>query len=259
MSVDLLTQPAFHQHAVEAMILLAVVTALALTFLSAPYGRHGRAGWGPTFSPRVGWMLMESPSVILWGVLFAWTQPAPTATAWVFLAMWMFHYVYRAFIYPFQMRIRPGDRMPVVVSLLAVGFNTLNAVVNAPMASGGVHPWSTDWLLDPRFGIGLTLFVTGTAINRWADARLRALRKPGQTGYQIPRGGLYEVITCPNYFGECLLWTGWAIATWSTAGLAFAVYTAANLVPRALQNHTWYQNQFPEYPTRRRAILPWIL
>lgn len=259
MTLSLLTDADFHRHAVQAMYALAAVTVLFVMVLSAPYGRHARAGWGPTFDPRIGWVVMESPSVLLWGAFFLGTLRDVTVPSMVFAAMWMFHYVYRAFVYPFRMRVRPGDRMPILVAALAVGFNTLNAVVNAPMASGGVQPWADAWVRDPRFVLGVLLFVVGTAINRWADAHLRALRKPGETGYKIPRGGLYEVITCPNYFGECLAWTGWAVATWSFAGLGFAVYTAANLVPRALQNHQWYREQFPDYPIERRAILPWIL
>ncbi len=57
---------------------------------------------------------------------------------------------------------------------------------------------------------------------------LAALRKPDETGYKIPRGWLYEKISCPNYFGEFLIRTGWAIATWSLAGLVFLLWTLAN-------------------------------
>ena len=85
------------------------------------------------------------------------------------------------------------------------------------------------------------------------------LRAPGESGYKIPRGGLYRWVSCPNYFGELLEWLGWALATWSTAGLAFAVYTAANLVPRALAHHRWYQERFDDYPAERKAVVPLVL
>jgi len=81
-------------------------------------------------------------------------------------------------------------------------------------------------------------------------------RKPGE--YGIPRGGVFEFVSCPNYLGEILEWTGWAIATWSLPGLAFALWTAANLIPRAYANHAWYRKTFPDYPGKRKALIPFV-
>ena len=81
---------------------------------------------------------------------------------------------------------------------------------------------------------------------------------PCASGYGIPRGGLFEYVSGANYFGEILEWTGWAVATWSPAGLAFAVFTVANLAPRARTHHAWYRKQFPDYPRKRKAIIPFI-
>ena len=50
-----------------------------------------------------------------------------------------------------------------------------------------------------------------------------------------------------------------AIATWSLAPVAFAIWTTANLAPRALSNHRWYRQQFPDYPSERRALVPYVL
>jgi hypothetical protein len=43
------------------------------------------------------------------------------------------------------------------------------------------------------------------------------------------------------------------------AGLAFALYTAANLVPRALRHHAWYRERFVDYPSERKALIPYLL
>ena len=77
-------------------------------------------------------------------------------------------------------------------------------------------------------------------------------------GYQIPFGGMYELISCPNYLGETIEWIGYAITTGSMAGKAFAFYTFANLAPRAQQHHQWYQQKFPDYPVNRKAYIPYI-
>ena len=65
--------------------------------------------------------------------------------------------------------------------------------------------------------MGVLIFALGFWVNRRADAMLAALRKPGESGYKIPRGWLYNYISCPNYFGEILIWTGWAIASWASS------------------------------------------
>ena len=72
-------------------------------------------------------------------------------------------------------------------------------------------------------------------------------------------GGLYKYISCPNYFGEILEWIGFAIISWSFPGLLFAIWTMANLIPRAKSNHNWYKEKFKnKYPENKKAIFPFI-
>ena len=106
--------------------------------------------------------------------------------------------------------------------------------------------------------IGLILFLAGYGVNRWADLTLRGLRRPGETGYKIPYGGLFRWVSCPNYLGEIVEWFGWALTTWSLPGLAFALWTVANLAPRARAHHAWYHDHFPDYPPERKALIPGI-
>jgi 3-oxo-5-alpha-steroid 4-dehydrogenase 1 len=237
-------------------IALAVATALGLRFLTAPYGRHGRPGWGPTVPARVGWLVMESPAVLWFLAVYLTGAHRADTVPLVLLALWQLHYVQRAFVYPFLMRA--GARMPLSIMAMAIAFNLLNGYVNARWV-GDLGDWSTSWLADPRFLAGTALFLGGLAVNLDSDRRLRALRAPGETGYRVPYGGGYRWVSAPNYLGEIVEWFGWALATWSLAGLAFALYTTANLAPRALANHRWYREQFPEYPAERRALVPHVL
>jgi 3-oxo-5-alpha-steroid 4-dehydrogenase 1 len=103
------------------------------------------------------------------------------------------------------------------------------------------------------------VFVLGVAINLWADNRLIGLRAPGKPDYTIPRGGLFEWVSCPNHLGEIIQWTGFAIMCWNLPALSFAIWTFANLVPRAVSHHKWYRKTFPEYPKDRRAVIPALL
>lgn len=52
-------------------------------------------------------------------------------------------------------------------------------------------------------------------INIYYDGVLIALRKTskGKGGYKIPRGGLFELISGANYFGEIVEWWGLFVVT----------------------------------------------
>lgn len=247
-----------YSQALLAYVGLTVVTVIAVTRRTAPYGRHLQepARWGPTVSSRLGWVLMESPSSITFVAVFSFGTHAGELVPRILCGLWLLHYLPRAFLYPALMRT-PQAPMPLMVAALGACFNLFNASLNA-WAVSDVLDFPAAWLADPRFLGGVLVFVAGFVINQHADAVLRALRKPGETGYKIPYGGLYEYVTCPNYLGEALTWLGFAIATWSPAGLLFFAYTLANLGPRAAANHRWYLERFPDYPRRRRALIPGI-
>lgn len=245
-----------HGWLVATVFLLAPIAVSLLVFISAPYGRHVRDGWGPQVPGRLGWIVMESPAVLLFAAVFFSGVHSWGIAPLALLSLWMLHYIHRTFIFPF--RLRSTKPMPVLVAGLAFGYQSLNAVVNAAWI-GELGSYPEGWLWDPRFVLGTALFLLGTAINHHADWVLLNLRKPGETGYKIPHGGMYRWVTAANYSGEIVIWVGWAVATWSLAGLSFAVFTAANLAPRAAQNHIWYLEKFgPAYPPERRRLVPFL-
>ncbi len=238
---------------------LAPLTCAMLIFISAPYGRHYRPGWGPTLNSRVGWVLMESPALLFFVPIFFAGVHSSDAAPLVFLAYWLWHYLYRALVFPFRIRMNEHRIAGLVVCLGAM-FNTLNAYIIARQLSQfGDYPVS--WLTSPQFAIGSVMFAVGFVINRRADRTLLGLRSGAADAgaYKIPYGGLYRYVSCPNYLGEIIQWIGFAVLTWSLPALAFALYTVANLGPRALTNHAWYRKEFPDYPPERRALLPFLL
>ncbi|HXU72072.1 MAG TPA: DUF1295 domain-containing protein [Polyangia bacterium] len=251
-----MTEAVFFRDLLIGMLVLSAVVFTVLFLITAPYGRHTRAGWGPTVSSTAGWILMEAPASLGF-LLFYWrgehrAELAPLAL----LCLWQLHYANRAFLYPF--RRRGGDKpMPLTVALLGVAFNLANTYLNARWVSHFGH-YPDGWLLGPRFVGGAAIFLVGFAINQHADEVLRNLRAPGERGYKIPHGGLYRFVSAPNYFGELVEWSGFALAAWSPAALVFVVWTAANLAPRAWANHQWYRRTFADYPTGRRALVPFL-
>jgi protein-S-isoprenylcysteine O-methyltransferase Ste14 len=247
-----------YRYLLYGIFAVAAVTALALVFVTAPYGRHVRRGWGPTIPSTAGWLIMETPAVLTIALCFWLGDRRTDPVAIAFIGMWQLHYLNRTFVFP--LRRRGGGRpMPLTVVAMAIVFNVWNGYLNGRWLFELGPRYDSNWFLDPRFLVGAALFLVGFAINQQSDEILRRLRRPGETGYSVPRGGLFRFVSAPNYLGELIEWTGWALLTWSVAGLSFAVFTAANLVPRAVSNHRWYKQQFPDYPKRRKAIVPFLL
>ena len=238
-------------------IAVGAVTFAILLKVPAPYGRHTSPRWGPTVDNRLGWFVMEMVVLVVFWRIVVSSGHALSRPALAMAGLFTFHYLNRAVVFPFRLRTR-GKRMPLVIMLSAVLFNLVNgSLLGWQLAWRGAYP--PTWLADPRFLGGLALFVGGLVVNWWADRQLIALRKPGETGYTIPRGGLFEWVSCPNHLGEIVEWSGFALMTWSLPGFAFAFWTAANLVPRALSHHRWYRETFADYPAGRKAVVPGLL
>jgi len=236
---------------------LAVPVFLLLFFVRAPYGRHIRAGWGPTLENRVGWFIMESPAVLVFGGIVLLYAQLNVTVVLLFL-LWELHYVHRDLIYPWT--LKKGKKMPWSIVLMALVFNTTNGYLNGWSIASQPDKYSDAWIGSPQFVIGVLVFFAGMALNKISDRQLARLGRAGdrQGGYQVPHGLAYRWVSCPNYLGEIIQWIGWAIATWSLAGWVFAIWTMANLAPRALANHRWYKENFGDYPADRRALIPYL-
>ncbi len=239
-------------------IATASVVFFILLFVSAPYGRFTRSNWGFMINNRLGWIIMETPSLITFSYFVFSGQAPKNAFIYFFMFLWAFHYVHRSFIFPFRIR-SVNKKMPITVALMALFFNMLNGFFNGYYL-GNLYMINNDYRIgDPLFIIGLILFFLGMGINVHSDQILMNLRKKSGNGYKIPHGGFFKWVSCPNYFGEIVEWLGFALMVNSLPAFSFFIWTIANLVPRALSNHAWYLKNFKKYPPKRKAVFPYIL
>lgn len=246
----------WHQYQLLALFWATngLFTFFYLLKVDAPFGRHTRAGWGPVVDNRLGWIIMEFTVLLVLFFVVAGSTRSLDGPVLVILGLFIAHYVHRSLIFPWFLRTR-GKKMPVAIVSSAVGFNTVNGFLIG-YYFGHFAAYPPDWFSDIRFTAGALVFALGVALNVQTDYALIRLRKPGERGYRIPRGGMFEWVSCPNHLGEILEWTGFAILSWSLPGAVFAFWTFANLAPRALAHHRWYKQQFAEYPKGRKALFP---
>jgi 3-oxo-5-alpha-steroid 4-dehydrogenase 1 len=237
-------------------IILAVAVFITLFFVSAPYGRHTKRKFGPSMNSAMAWVVMEFPAPLLFAALFLFGGSV-SLTQIIFLCAWEAHYIHRAFVYPFTMRTDLRS-FPLLIVASGFTFNLINAFLNGSYIVMHAGQYQLAWMSDIRFISGIALFIIGYIINRQSDAILNRIRRNSNNDYAIPNGGAFKWVSCPNYLGEIIIWIGWALATWSFVTAAFAIWTIANLAPRARAHHRWYREKFPEYPPERHALLPGI-
>ena len=242
---------------INIWIAIGVITFFTLLIISAPYGRHLRAGWGYSLPKKVGWILMESPALYLMWMYYFLYDGFQNIVLIFFLIIWSIHYFNRSIVWP--LRIKKDGSMPLLVALMAFAFNAINTFFHGYWFFLMDKQYDASWFFEPVFIIGFLIFIIGMIINIHSDNLLMKLSKNSRGNYQIPQGGLYKYITSPNYLGEIIEWLGWAILTWSISGVVFFFWTIFNLVPRAISHHRWYKQKFEEYPSDRKIIIPKIL
>lgn len=242
------------------MAIIALVVFVALYFVEAGYGYLFNPKFGCPVPNKLGWVLMESPVFIAMALLWWMSDYSMQTAPLALFILFELHYFQRSFIFPFLMRGK--SKMPIGIMLMGIVFNTLNAV----MQGGWIFYYASsmgyydDWMTKPYFYIGAVIFFFGMITNIHSDYIIRHLRKPGDTKHYIPRGGMFRYVSSANYFGELMEWVGFAIASWSWAGVVFAWWTFANLAPRAASLYRRYERDFGEEFSRlgRKRIIPFI-
>ena len=251
---------AIYDTVIAVMLILAVVVFFALQYITAGYGMMYNKKWGLTLNNRLGWVLMEAPSFIAMLLFWLLSDRAAETSLIVMALLYELHYFQRSFIFP--MLIRGKGRMPMAIIAMGVLFNLVNVYM-----IGGWHfyvspadAYPTEWLYSPQFIVGIIIFFAGMLINLQSDHIIRHLRRPGDTRHYIPQGGMYRYVTSANYLGELTEWVGYAILTWSLGGVAFVVWTFANLAPRAKSIHSRYISEFGDQyrSLNRKYILPYL-
>ena len=91
----------------------------------------------------------------------------------------------------------------------------------------------------------------------WHDGVLVALRKRTGRAYVVPRGGLFELVSAANYFGEIVEWFGYMLAAdFAPPSVGMAVLTLGYLGSRGYAQHRFYLDEFEDYPEGRWAVIP---
>ena len=173
------------------MIIMAVLTFISLTRKRAAYGRYYQDKTVPgsdiLVNAKLAWVVQEFPSfaVAVYFAFFTEAREFTHSANKIILILFIFHYFQRTFIYSFL--IRGGKPTPVFPFVLACIFCSYNGYIQGRYHSQYAS-YPGNYTSNINFIFGTVLCIAGMVINIHSDHVLRNLRKPGETGYKIPRG-----------------------------------------------------------------------
>ena len=236
---------------------------------------------GPKFPAKWSWVFFESPCWI-WVFVCLWDfyhykeddeeRLALPIRNKMLLGWFTFHYLYRSLWYPLVMMKTTSAKIPLGIIVMACAYCCVNGYLQArdltkfSLLASGDSPLSSESAY--QFWFGISVMLCGWYINFTSDRILQRIKqekqqklelrqsrkdkqsKSGGVGkaasrYAVPYGGFFEYVSSPHYFGEFMEWTGFCIANdFSLASVSFVVWTGANLIPRAIHTHKWYNDTF---------------
>ena len=275
--VDLNTEDNFNYYIQLCFLILDIPIFLCLLFIKAYYGKFFNSNSEetnciqqmlrkifPVIPSRISWIIQECPCVFVTIFYLIYYHSELTLRKILVILPFLIHYIHRTFIFPFV--IHSSKNNPLEITLMAFTFCLFNAImINRSVLYYSLYEINF-WLY---YIYGLITFACGMYINIFSDYSMikqRNANKEQETGskYIIPRGFMYELISCPNYFGELTEWLGFFVLSNTFSGLVFFVSTFANLFPRAIQYHEWYKNKFKDQfstdkdLSSRKAIAPFL-
>lgn len=255
----------FYDYFLIAMAVFAGIIFIILQFVTVPYGMTFHNRWGLSVRSNLGWMIMELPVFLTMFLIYLFSlaydiKPFNFVTFSIFV-LFQLHYLQRSFIFP--MLMRGTSKMPISVIATGFFFNTCNAFMQGGwlFCFSPADQYPVSWFWSPQFIIGTILFFFGMIVNMHADRIIRKLRKNDHdNNYYIPKGWPFKYISSANYFGELIEWLGFAILSWSFAGVVFFLWSFANIVPRSKEVYERYMQFFGDdfRKLNRYKIFPFI-
>lgn len=221
--------------------------------------------------PQVPWktvFLLEyaGPFIVyFWAYQRPWllygAQDEPMSlTASIAAICWCAHYAKRIWETLFVHRFSHGT-MPLGNLFKNCSYYWLFALyvayhVNHPLYTPPCHA---------TFLFGLAGFTLCELGNLSVHVALRNLRPPGTKIRRIPVPDsnpltlLFNFVSCPNYTYEFGAWAFFTIMTKCLPAGLFAAAGMYQMTVWAIAKHRNYKKEFPDYPKKRSAILPFVI
>ncbi|KAF3329841.1 3-oxo-5-alpha-steroid 4-dehydrogenase 2-like protein [Carex littledalei] len=208
---------------------------------------------GAKVSARTGMLLLYAPALV--AAVAAFFVPGVMAAprgALVTAAIGL-HFLKRVlevlFVHQFSGNMMIDSALVITFSYL---YNTVLIIYSQYLSKNMPEPQ-----IDLTY-VGIVLFLVGIIGNFYHHCLLAKLREKGDKTYKIPKGGLFNLVICPHYLFEIIDLFGVALISQTIHPFCFAFGSMFYLMGRSLATRKWYMSKFEDFPTRVKALIPYI-
>ncbi|KAI3750856.1 hypothetical protein L2E82_21723 [Cichorium intybus] len=106
--------------------------------------------------------------------------------------------------------------------------------------------------------IGLILFIVGIVGNFYHHKLLSKLRKSNEKEYKIPQGGIFNLVICPHYLFEIIIFVGLSFISQTPLAFACTFGDSMYLIARSYETRKWYVNKFEDFPKNIKCVIPYV-
>lgn len=106
--------------------------------------------------------------------------------------------------------------------------------------------------------LGLIIFTLGIVGNYYHHNLLSKLRKNNEKEYKIPQGGLFNLVICPHYLFEIIVFVGISFISQTHLAFACTFGDSIYLIARSYETRKWYVNKFEDFPKHVKCVIPYI-
>jgi hypothetical protein len=202
------------------------------------------------FPPRVGMFMLYFLPLLAVTVSALPYLRTPSAIQLIVFAALTIHFSKRVLESLFLHKY--SGPIGILTTFMIAGFYSLSAYLIGYLNRQPLHS------MDIWFYLGVTLFIVGILGNFMHHKILADLRK-NTLDYIIPSGGLFNFVVCPHYLFEIVTWVGIFLVSRHLASLLVLIFIIGYLSARSIRTLKWYGEKFLKFPSKRKALIPFIL
>ncbi|KAF3660727.1 putative titin-like isoform X2 [Capsicum annuum] len=201
---------------------------------------------------KIGMIIVYTPSLIVC-LSFFWIFPNGGIRFAMLNSVITIHLFKRVLEVLFVHKYSGSMAMNSAITISSSYFIAFSSLIYIQhLTKGSIEP-----IIDLKY-LGFIVFLVGAIGNFYHHFLLSKMRKKGESGYKIPKGGLFSLVICPHYLFEIVTFLGFSLISQTLFSFSSTLGTVFYLMGRSYATRKWYLSKFEDFPRNVEALVPFV-